>query len=138
MFKSALHQIILAGCLTCLSPLFADDAAPSPPVIDNGAWLQGQCSGFATAPSLTIGNAFCVGYIRGVIQAWYTAESQVNPQGALFWIKEYGSIPSFQSAEMVFNYLHHDPHDLNNSAVSLIIAAVSQAYPIPSGTGSGS
>ncbi len=139
MFKSSLPQKItgMAVVLFLLqgAPLFADN---TPPVIDNGSWLEAQCSGFASSPTLSVGNALCVGYIRGVIQSWYTAESQVNPQGAVFWIQEYGSIPSFKSAEMVYNYLHNDPHDLNNSAVSLIIAAVSQAYPIPGGAGSSS
>ncbi len=139
MFKSALHQIIrvtaLLGLLLQLGPLLA--AAPTasaPPIVDSGTWLQAQCAGFASAPSLTVENAFCTGYVRGVIQAWFTAESQVNQSGSRFWIQEYGGIPSYEFAQTVFTYLQHHPGDLSTSAVSLIIKAINQVYPIPSGS----
>ncbi|MCX7122587.1 MAG: hypothetical protein NTV32_02750 [Gammaproteobacteria bacterium] len=121
---------IFAGSLLSLglssSTLYAE-TVPTP----NGTWLLGVCSGLITDTTPTPNNNFCAGLIQGVMLSWYTAEQQVNPEGATFWINEFGNIPAFDSAKMVVKYLGQNPQALQQGAVNLIIAAINQNYPIP-------
>ena len=99
-------------------------------------WLLGICSGILSNTSLTPNNNYCAGFIQGIMLAWYTAQTQINPQGAAFWLNQFGSIPALKSAQMVTHYLVQNPQSLNQSAVSLIIAAMNLNYPIPPAIGS--
>ena len=82
MFKK-----ILALSLFCCSlsgqNLYADNAP-------NGNWLLGICSGILSNTSLTPNNNYCAGFIQGIMLAWYTAQTQINPQGAAFWLNQFG------------------------------------------------
>ena len=118
---------ILAHSLLFVSFLSSGMLYASP----NGTWLLSICSGLITTTAPTPNNDYCVGLIQGVMLSWYTAEEQVNPQGATFWMNMFGSIPALESAHIVVKYLGQNPQSMSQSAVSLIIAAINQNYPIP-------
>jgi hypothetical protein len=128
-----LNKQLKLGLLFCLSlgaaPLQANTAA-------NGTWLLGLCSGLINSTASTPGNNYCAGFIQGVMLSWYTAQTQVNPQGAAFWIDQFGMVPAISSAQAVVKYLTQNPQILNQSAVSIIISVINQNYPIPPATGS--
>ena len=125
--KIRLLSLLLLG-LNCSA--YADSSAP------NGTWLLGTCSGFISNSAPTPNNNYCAGFIQGVMLSWYTAEQQINPQGAAFWMNVFGSIPAFDSAKTIITYMGKNPGILHESAVSVIIAAINQNYPIPPASGS--
>lgn len=110
------------------------DAPVTPPVIDTGSWLLSLCTPLLESPNPAAdpNTPMCVGYVRGVIQSWYTGMAAINPKGATFWISEYNGVSSLQSATVVASYIKNNPHDASNSAVSLIIRAINATYPMPS------
>lgn len=123
----------LSLCLSVfLSPSLCSAIPASP--IDTGSWLLTQCEGFLYTDGITPGNALCVGYVRGIVQYWYQEEQQRNPSGAQFWMAEYGSVSSSEMAKVVLHYLQVNPDALQKQAPSVIIQALTQAYPIPNGS----
>ncbi len=132
MFKTLLQRLFcfFGLSLFSLSPLFAASTTNTPN--PNGTWLLAVCSGLLTNAEPTPNNNYCAGFIQGVMLSWYTAEQQVNPQGARFWMSQFGSIPAVDSSQMVVKFLGQNPQLLSQGAVSLVIAAINQNYPIPS------
>jgi hypothetical protein len=127
-----LKKLLRLSCLILglsAGTLHADTAA-------NGTWLLGICSGLITNETPTPNNNYCAGFVQGVMLSWYTAESQVNPKGAAFWINQFGTVSAVSSAKMVVTYLGQHPESMSHSAISLIIAAINQSYPIPPAAGS--
>lgn len=110
-------------------------AEPTASSTDTGAWLLTQCEGFVYTDGITPSNALCVGYVRGVVQYWYQGVVHSNPRGAQFWMAEYGSVSSSEMAKVVLHYLQVNPDALQHQAPSVIIQALTQAYPIPNGPG---
>ncbi len=124
MLRKLLRLSILLLGLSA-SNVYADRIAA------NGTWLMSVCSGLINSTASTPGNNYCAGFIQGVMLSWYTAEQQVNPGGAAFWLSQFGKVPAIASAQMVIKYMNQNPQAMSHSAVDLIIAAINKNYPFP-------
>ena len=83
--------------------------------------------GCAEFLSQTEGSALCVGYISGVIDAYRNINRLAPPSGQMFCIPEGASATTI--VQTVKNDLLMHPEKLSMQAASVVLGAISSAFP---------
>ncbi|MGB5184318.1 MAG: Rap1a/Tai family immunity protein [Xanthobacteraceae bacterium] len=113
---------ILALALLCAATMKASAQYPNGYFVDGDA-LMAWCEPHnATGPS----NALCIGYVAGVSDA-VNFSRQFTGQGPNTSCTPSG-VTSFQEADVVLSYLHHNPDKRDLAAAALVVAAMDEAW----------